>query len=123
MDPNEKEAAERGYVVVKFLDDESVSEVPKLWIIEESGVQTQCQWPSHANNVSNLIAKYATPTPRWQKFNVDIIKDKCCELSSHLFCIRQIFTRSYNSSCDTVNLKFSRFFIQVYLFLSDLYLR
>lgn len=62
------------YVVVKFIEDGTFSEIPTAWLKNE----TTCWWPRQ-KNLSNLIAKSVTPDEEsWSTFQILIVK-YCCK--------------------------------------------
>lgn len=65
------------YAVVKFLSDDTYSEIPTIWlkVAEKEGKKTQCWWPPRNSNTPLLMANYSTPNcDTWVLYNVEIIK-------------------------------------------------
>lgn len=63
------------YAVVKFLLDNTYSEVPVAWLLNENN-NPQCWWPPRAmTNISTLMTDNVEPNYKtWSRYEVDIIK-------------------------------------------------
>ncbi|XP_029171124.1 uncharacterized protein LOC114940569 [Nylanderia fulva] len=69
------------YSVVKFVIDNSYSEIPTAWLILDDNQQQKCWWPRTAN-AAPLIANYASPNfETWDQYNIELIKH-CRSLES-----------------------------------------
>lgn len=67
--------AEKKYSVVKFLINNSYSEIPTSWLILDDNQQQKCLWPPRTANAASLIANYASPNlETWNKYKVGVIK-------------------------------------------------
>ena len=68
------------YAVVRFLCEDSFSEVPTNWI-ENNGTSVEianvCWWPI-TKNVSTLIENRVQPEKTWMKYDIEIQK-YCCK--------------------------------------------
>lgn len=62
------------YSVVKFLTDNSYSEIPTSWLVQDDNKQL-CLWPPRTANTALLIANCVSPNfETWNEYEVDIVK-------------------------------------------------
>lgn len=62
------------YSVVKFLIDDSYSEIPISWLMHDGSKQL-CLWPPRTANAANFIANCISPCfETWNQYEVDVIK-------------------------------------------------
>lgn len=59
------------YAVVRFKIDNTYSEIPTSWIIEDN----LCWWPPRTANSAIFISNCTDPNrSTWKQYNIDIIK-------------------------------------------------
>jgi len=79
----------KNYAVVRFVSDNTFSEIPTAWLSEENDV-LQCWWPPRNANSAILIANFAIPNHNtWSKYVVELIK-YCCKYL-HIIHIMLLF--------------------------------
>lgn len=64
------------YALVKFLDEETFSEVPKTWLEGDEN----CWWPASTKIVSSFISKMVPPNKidgKWKLYPVEIVENDC----------------------------------------------
>lgn len=76
MANNDEISDTKRFAVVKFMDNDSYSEIPTCWLTEDN---THCYWPSRTANSATLIANCTSPNfNTWSQFEVEIIR-YCCK--------------------------------------------
>lgn len=62
------------YAVVKFIADNSYSEIPTAWLLANGNKQL-CWWPPRTANAAMLIASCASPNfDLWNIYEVHVVK-------------------------------------------------
>lgn len=79
------------FAVIRFLEDDSFSEIPRSWICSNNN---ECWWPK-SKNVPHLMAKNVNPETNWEKYAIEVITF-CCKFSHENICEKCFIIYSFH---------------------------